>query len=155
MRRLPCQARGNAWAADAIARHRSGRRQGPSGAELLGPALWRARHEQRDAGASVRALLADPTVAGLSKATALSALGASAPIEAAAIAEPLLRAADPWSRLGAVEALRPAPDAARARLLAGQATDVSRAVRLAVAPLLGNASAGTLPAGRVTTSPPC
>ena len=141
------EARGNAWAADAIARHRSGRRQGPSGAELLGPALWGARHEQRDAVASVRALLADPTVAGLSKATALSALGASAPIEAAAIAEPLLRAADPWLRLGAVEALRPAPDAARTRLLAGQATDASRAVRLAVAPLLGNASAGTLPAG--------
>jgi predicted CXXCH cytochrome family protein len=140
------KARGNAWAADEIARHRSGRRQGPSGAELLGPALWRARHEQPDAIASVRALLADPTVAGLSKATALSALGASAPIEAAAIAEPLLRAADPWSRLGAVEALRLAPDAARTRLLAGQATDASRAVRLAVAPLLGNARAGTLPA---------
>ena len=43
------EARGNAWAAEAIARHRSGRRQGPSGAELLGPALWSARHEQRDA----------------------------------------------------------------------------------------------------------
>jgi tetratricopeptide (TPR) repeat protein len=141
------EARGNAWAADAIARHRSGRRQGPSGAERLGPALWSARHEQPDAVASVRALLADPTVAGLSKATALSALGASAPSEAAAIAEPLLRDADPWSRLGAVEALRSAPDAPRTRLLAGQATDASLAVRLAVAPLLGNASAGTLPAG--------
>ena len=150
------EARGNAWAADAIASHRSGRRQGPSGAELLGPALWSARHEQRDAVASVRALLADPTVAGLSRATALSALGASAPIEAAAIAEPLLRAADPWSRLGAVEALRSAPDAARTRLLAGQATDASRAVRLAVAPLLARRErAATLPAGRVTTSPPC
>jgi tetratricopeptide (TPR) repeat protein len=141
------EARGNTWAADEIARHRSGRRQGPSGAELLGPVLWSARHEQRDAVASVRALLADPTVAGLSKATALSALGASAPTEAAAIAEPLLRAADPWSRLGAVEALRPAPDGVRTRLLVGQATDASRAVRWAVAPLLGNASAGTLPAG--------
>jgi predicted CXXCH cytochrome family protein len=140
------EARGNAWAADEIARHRSGRREGPSGAELLGPALWRARHEQPDAVGSVRALLADPTVAGLSKATALSALGTSAPIEAAAIAAPLLRAADPWSRLGAVEALRLAPDAARTRLLADQATDASRAVRLAVAPLLGKASAGTLPA---------
>jgi predicted CXXCH cytochrome family protein len=141
------EARGNAWAADAIASHRSGRRQGPWGAELLGPALWRARHEQRDAVASVRALLADATVAGLSKATALSALGASAPGEAAAVAEPLLRAVDPWLRLGAVEALRPAPEAERARLLAGQATDASRAVRLAVAPLLAGASAGTLPAG--------
>jgi len=163
-------ARGNAWAADAIARHRSGRpsagnpervdtpsrddsarrspapsaRQGPSAAELLGPALWSARHEQRDAVASVRALLDDPAMAGLSKATALSALGASAPVDAAAIAEPLLRADDPWSRLGAVEALRSAPDAARA--LAGQATDLSRDVRLAVAPLLGSARAGT-PAG--------
>ncbi len=167
------EARGNAWAADAIASHRSGRlsagnpervpgpsrddsarrsrapstRQGPSGAELLGPALWRARHEQRDAVVSVRALLAEPTVAGLSKATALSALGASAPIEAAEIAEPLLRAADPWSRLGAVEALRNAPDGTRTRLLAGQATDTSRAVRWAVAPLLGNAGTGTMPAG--------
>jgi predicted CXXCH cytochrome family protein len=140
------EARGNAWAADAIASHRSGRRQGPSGAELLGPALWSARHEQGDAVASVRALLADPTVAGVSKATALSALGASAPIEAAAIAEPLLRSADPWARLGAVEALRPAPDATLTRLLASQATDTSRAVRLDAAPLLGSASMGTLPA---------
>ena len=149
------KARGNAWAADEIARHRSGRRQGPSGAELLGPALWRARHEQPDAVASVRALLADPTVAGLSKATALSALGASAPIEAAAIAEPLLRAADPWSRLGAVEALRLAPDAARTRLLAGQATDASRAVRFSVAPLLGTRRRHAARGLRVTTSPPC
>jgi predicted CXXCH cytochrome family protein len=117
------EARGNAWAADAIASHRSGRRHGPSGAELLGPALWSARHEQGDAVESVRALLADPAVAGLSKATALSALGAGAPLEAAALAEPLLRAADPWSRLGAVEALRHAPDATCTRLLAGQATD--------------------------------
>lgn len=138
------EARGNAWAADEIAKHRSGRRQGPSGAERLGPALFGARHEQRDGALSVRALLDDPTVAGLSKATALSALGASAPSEAAAIAEPLLRATDPWLRLGAVEALR---DPVRAPLLAGQATDASRAVRWAVAPLLGTASAGTLPAG--------
>ena len=87
----------------------------------------------------MRALLVDPTVAGLSKATALSALGARAPGEAAAIAEPLLRVADPWLRLGAVEALRPAPAAERARLLAGQAADASRAVRWAVAPLLGTA----------------
>jgi tetratricopeptide (TPR) repeat protein len=91
--------------------------------------------------------LADPLVAGLSKATALSALGASMASEAAAIAEPLLGADEPWSRLGAVEALRQAPEAARTRLLAGQATDPSRAVRLAVAPLLGSARAGTLPAG--------
>src|SRR3954449_3382139 len=96
------ETRGNAWAADAIASHRSGRRQGPSGAELLGPALWRAQHEQPDAAGSVRALLADPTVAGLSKATALAALGPTAPREAATIAEPLLRAGDPWLRLGAV-----------------------------------------------------
>jgi predicted CXXCH cytochrome family protein len=141
------EARGNDWAADAIARHRSGRRQGPSGAERLGPALWSARHEQQDAVASVRALLDDPTVAGLSKATALSALGASAPLEAAGLAEPLLRAADPWLRLGAVEALRSAPDAARASLLAGEATDASRTVRVAVAPLLGDMSASALPAG--------
>jgi predicted CXXCH cytochrome family protein len=141
------QAQGNAWAADAIARHRSGRRQGPSGAELLGPALWSARHEQRGAAASVRALLADVTVAGLSKATALSALGASAPNDATAVAEPLLNAEDPWLRLGAVEALRAVPDAARTRALAGTATDASRAVRFGVAPLLGHANAGALPAG--------
>jgi len=94
----------------------------------------------------VRALLDDPTVAGLARATALSALGASAPIEATRIVEPLLRADDPWTRLGAVEALRPAPDAVRASLLGGQVTDASRAVRLAVAPLLGHASAAALPA---------
>ena len=141
------EARGNAWAADAIARHRSGRRQGPSGAELLGPALWSAQHERPDAGASVRALLANPGVSGLSRATALSALGASAPLEAAALAEPLLHAPDPWSRLGAVEALRHAPDAVRTRLLTGQASDSSRAVRLSVAPLLVGAIPDALSRG--------
>ena len=140
-------ARGNAWAAAAIARHRSGRRQGPSGAELLGPALWSARHEQPDAASPVRALLANPAVAGLSKATALSALGAAARAEASALAAPFLRDADPWLRLGAVEALRAAPAAERPRLLAGEASDASRAVRWAVAPLLGTAGAGALPAG--------
>jgi predicted CXXCH cytochrome family protein len=131
--------KGNAWAADAIAKHRSGRRQGPSGAELLGPALWSARHERQDAAASVRALVANPSVAGLARATALSAIGASAPAEAAAIAQPLLRADDPWLRLGAVEALRSAPDAVRTPLLAGAARDASPAVRLAAAPLLASA----------------
>jgi predicted CXXCH cytochrome family protein len=141
------EARGDAWAADAIARHRSGRRQGPSGAELLGPVLSSARHERPDAVASVRALLAEPMVAGLSKATALVALGTAAPLETAAVAEPLLRASDPWSRLGAVEALRHAPVASRTRLLVREATDTSRAVRLAVAPLLVGASRDALPAG--------
>jgi len=161
-----CHAdRGNAWAADAIARHKSGSsssgnpervpgasrddyarqsrapstRQGPSGAELQGPALWSARREQRDAAALVGALVANPAVAGLSKATALSALAASAPVDAAAIAGPLLRADDPWLRLGAIEALRAAPDAAGA--LAGLATDAARDVRLQVAPVLARAGA--------------
>lgn len=133
------QAKGNAWAAEAIAKHRSGRRQGPSGAELLGPVLWSARRERQDAAASVRALVANPSVSGLAKATALSAMGASAPAEAAAIAEPLLRADDPWLRLGAVEALRSAPDAVRTPLLAGAARDASPSVRLAAAPLLASA----------------
>src|SRR6185312_8694286 len=90
--------RGDAWAAEAIARHRSGRRQGPWGAELLGPAMWSARHEQPDALASVRALVADPRVAGLPKATALAALGTAAPLDVAAIAGPLLHDPDPWAR---------------------------------------------------------
>jgi predicted CXXCH cytochrome family protein len=142
------RGRGNAWAAAAIAAHRSGRRQGPWGSELLGPALWSARHEQRDAAASVRALLAEPSVAGLSRATALSALAASAPNDAAAIAEPLLGSVDPWSRLGAVEALvRAAPDGSRTSLLAGRAADRSRAVRLAVAPWLAGARVDGLPVG--------
>jgi predicted CXXCH cytochrome family protein len=139
------QDRGNVWAADQIARHRSGLRQGPWGTERLGPALWSARHEQPDAAASIRALLADPTVAGLSKATALSALGASAPSDAATLAAPLLHDTDPWLRLGAVKALRSAPDAIRTPPLAGAATDASRAVRFAAAPLLGRTGADTLP----------
>ncbi|HVY39522.1 MAG TPA: multiheme c-type cytochrome [Polyangia bacterium] len=141
-------ARNNAWAAAEIARHRSGRRQGPWGSELLGPVLWSVRHEQPGAAAAVRALLDNPTVAGLSKATALSALGQSAPADAAAVAEPLLRAPEPWLRLGAVEALRAAPDPGRAQLLANHATDASRAVRWAVAPLLGQAGAVPLPPER-------
>jgi len=135
--------RGDAWAAEAIARHRSGRRQGPWGAELLGPAMWSARHEQPDALASVRALVADPRVAGLPKATALAALGTAAPLDVAAIAGPLLHDPDPWLRLGAVESLQSAPEATRTPLLAAAATDPSRAVRWAVAPLLGKTGAAT------------
>ena len=136
-------ARGNAWAAAAIASHRSGKRQGPSGAELLGPTLWSVRHEQRDAGALVRALVANPAVAGLSKATALSALAATAPQDAAAVAEPLLRDEDPWLRLGAAEGLRSAPDAARAPLLARLSADEARSVRFDVAPALMSTPAGS------------
>jgi len=135
-----CHAdRGNSWAAAAIARHRAlapSTRPGPSGAEVLGPALWSARHEQRGAAAAVGALVANPAVAGLSKATALSALAATAPQDAAALAGPLLHAEDPWLRLGAVEALRAAPDASA---LAGLATDAARDVRLQAAPLLARA----------------
>jgi len=130
--------RGDAWAAAAIASHRSGKRQGPSGAELLGPTVWSVRHEERDAAASVRALLDNPAVAPFAKASALAALAGSAPDEAAALAEPLLREEEPWLRFGAVEALRSAPAPARARLLGGLATDPSRAVRLDVAPLLAS-----------------
>jgi len=150
-------ARGDAWAAAAIASHRSGRRQGPSGAERLGPVLWSTRHQGRESVASVRDLLGNAAVSGLSKATALSALGASAPLDAAALAEPLLRDADPWLRLGATEALRSAPDEVRTRLVASAASDASRAVRLAVAPLLGRARAKTLlapPAAGPTVSAP-
>ena len=134
-------ARGDAWAAEAIARHRTGRRQGPWGAELLGPALSSARHEQPDAVASVRALVADPRVAGLAKATALAALGAAAPLEAAGLGGPLLHDPDPWLRLGAVEALQSVPDATRAPLLLAAAVDPSRDVRWAAAPLLGKTGA--------------
>ena len=132
--------RGNAWAAAAIASHRSGRRQGPSGAELLGPTLWSIRHEQRDAATSLQALLANPDVASLSKATALSALADSAPAAAAAIAEPLLRDGDPWLRLGAVQALRATSEPTRVRLLASLTSDGSRAVRRELAPSLANAT---------------
>lgn len=143
-----CHAkRGNAWAAAEIARHRSGRRQGPWGSELLGPVLSSARHQQGDAAASVRALLANPTVHSLSKATALAALGANSPADGAALAQPLLHTPDPWLRLGAVEALRGAPEASRTPLLASVARDPSRAVRFAAAPLLGVAAVSALPAG--------
>jgi len=131
-------ARGNAWAAAAIASHRSGRRQGPGGAELLGPALWSVRHEQRDAGALVGGLVANAAVSSFAKASALADLGARAPETAAAIAQPLLRDADPWLRLGAVEALRAAPPQARASSLAPLSSDGARSVRLAVAPALAS-----------------
>jgi len=53
-----CHAdRGDTWAAEAIAKHRSGRRQGPSGAELLGPGDTSTRQGPQRAAASVRALV--------------------------------------------------------------------------------------------------
>jgi len=131
-----CHAeRGAAWAAAAIRSHATGRRQGPSAAEALGPALARVRGEGHDAAAALGALLADPAAAGIAKATALASLSAAAPSEALALAGPQLHAADPWLRLGAVQALAGAPPAAVAPL----AADPSRAVRLAAAPLLAGA----------------
>ena len=61
------------------------------------------------------------------------------PSEALALAGPHLRDADPWLRLGAVQALVGAPPAARASAVAPLAVDPARAVRLAVAPLLAGA----------------
>ena len=132
-----CHAdRGAAWAAAAIRSHATGRRQGPSAAEALGPALTRVRGEEHDAAAALGALLADPAAAGIAKATALASV---APSEALALARPHLRAADPWLRLGAVQALTGAPLTARASAVAPLAADPARAVRLAAAPLLAGA----------------
>ncbi len=132
-----CHAdRGPAWAAAAIRSHATGRRQGPSAAEALGPALTRVRGEEHDAAAALGALLADPAAAGIAKATALASV---APSEALALAPPHLRAADPWLRLGAVQALAGAPLTARVSAVAPLAADPARAVRLAAAPLLAGA----------------
>jgi len=136
------QDRGNAWATDAIARHRSGRRLGPSAAERLGPLLWSVRHDQEGATAAARTFLDDPTVGGLAKATALSTLRAVASDNATLVGRPFLKAADPWLRLGAVEALGGAAEAAGAPSLATLADDPSRAVRLALASAVVRADGG-------------
>ena len=71
-----------------------------------------------------------------------------APSEALALARPHLRAADPWLRLGAVQALAGAPLAARVSAVAATAADPARAVRLAAAPLLAGADRAAMgPAG--------
>jgi tetratricopeptide (TPR) repeat protein len=136
------EERGNAWAADVIARHRSGRRLGPSAAEQLGPVLWSARHDQEGATAAARAFLDDPTVGGLAKATVLSALRAVGSDEAAVVSRPFLKVADPWLRLGAIEALRGVAEGAGSPSGATLADDPSRAVRLALASAVVQAERG-------------
>jgi hypothetical protein len=93
-----------------------------------------------------------PDGGGPVQATALSALGASAPTRRRPSPSRLLRAADPWSRLGAVEALRPPRRGARAA--AGGPGDRRSRARCAWRRAAARTRArARCPRGRVTTSP--
>jgi tetratricopeptide (TPR) repeat protein len=94
----------------------------------------------------VRSLLEDPAVAPFAKASALAELGNHASPEAQPLIERELRAEEPWLRLGAVLALRGAPEPVRTPLLIDRAQDTASAVRLAAAPLLAELNPSRLAA---------
>jgi tetratricopeptide (TPR) repeat protein len=94
--------------------------------------------------ASVRALIDDQSVSAIARATAIAALGNAATPESLAVIRPQLGAADPMIRLGAVQALSGVPLPQRAPLLIHRLRDDSRAVRLALAPLLAGSDRAAL-----------
>lgn len=129
--------RSNAWAAGAIRDHLAsqGKKSGAL-SNTLGSSLLQVRREQPGAAASVGTLLADPSVAPIARASALAAFANRPSPDALPLIEARLRGEDPWLRLGAVQALSGVPASVRTPLLLRNARDPSRAVRMAVAPLL-------------------
>lgn len=143
--------RSNAWAAAVIRDHGLARGKPPPASATFGTVLAGARGEQPGSAGAVAALLGEPFVGGIAKATALAtlrpALRRDLSPEARALIEAQLRSDDPWLRLGSVQALRDVPLTTRAPLLLRHLNDTSRAVRLAIAPLLAGLDASGLAAG--------
>lgn len=144
-----CHAdKGNAWAAQAIASHRTS--DAPRAA-TLGPVLAGAHRAQPGAESAASAWLADPQASPIGKASVIAALGELRTPDAAAEIARQARSDDPWRRLGASLALQRAPNAASPDLLAQLASGTTRAVRLIVAPLFARSSdAGLSPERRRT-----
>ena len=128
----------NRWAADAIDRHR-GSDHAPALA-TLGTVVARVQSEQPDAVTQVRAWLAERAASPIAKASALVALGSHPSNEARALIESQVSEPDPWLRLGAALGSGRSPVPVQAPALNAFANDASRAVRLAIAPLVARDS---------------
>ena len=119
-----------AWAADAIARHFGPRRKG---FQTFGPALHAARTGAADAPAQLLAVLADPAVPAIARASVLAELATRLDARSLPAIEAALRDPDPMVRGAALEALLPAPPDVRLRLASPLLGDASRIVRIKAA----------------------
>jgi predicted CXXCH cytochrome family protein len=133
----------NSWAAEAIRKRRAPSEPAPAQV-TLGTVQWQLQHEQSEALASLSALLAEPVVSPIAKASALAAVGGRASREALQAIAPQLRAPDPWLRFGAALALSRAGQPVQPSVLDELARDDARSVRMAIAPLLARAHGSAL-----------
>jgi len=126
----------NIWAARAISAHLRivGKSETPP--DHFANTFWQARHEQLAAEASLKKLIADNNTRGIVKATALVELANYLNPDSLELVKTNLKSDDALVRYGAVQALAALPLEQRSTLLVGMLTDSSRAVRLAIAPML-------------------
>lgn len=117
------------WAAAAVTEWRGAAAPRPH----FAAALAAGRAGGAPGVAALRALASDPQHPAIARATALAMLGAqAAPVDAEVI-RPLVAAADPLLRYGAMRALEAVPSATRVELAVAGLRDAVRAVRIEAA----------------------
>jgi len=124
------------WAANAIRAHLRNVGKSDTPPDHFANTFWQARHEQLAAEASLKKLIADNNTRGIVKATALTELANYLNPDSLELVKASLKSDDALVRYGAVQALTALPLEQRRSLLVGMLTDSSRAVRLALAPML-------------------
>ena len=120
-------ARGDAWAADTVARWRG---DGPPPRAHFGSALDAARRDLPGASAALAELASDVSQPAIARATALHELATHPAREVLPSIQAGLGDADPLVRMAALEALEPWPPALRSQLAAPLLRDPRRAVRI-------------------------
>ncbi len=136
------------WAAEAIERWHGPNRKG---FQTWAPAMHAAQTGQADAAAMLAAVIRDPAVPAIGRASAYAELG---PLLVPALLEDVRRGladSDPLVRIGALRSLQPLPVQSRWALAAIVLADPARAVRIEAARLLADALPAQLaPAERAT-----
>ena len=136
------------WAAEAIERWHGPNRKG---FQTWAPAMHAAHAGQGDAAAMLAAVIRDPAVPAIARASAYAELG---PLLVPALLEDVRRGladGDPLVRIGALRSLQPLPVQSRWALAAMVLADPVRAVRIEAARLLADALPAQLaPAERAT-----
>ena len=134
------------WAANAIRAHLRSIGKSDTQPDHFANTFWQARHEQLAAEASLKKLIADNNTRGIVKATALVELAHYLNPDSLELVKTNLKNDDALVRVAAVQALAVVPLEQRSALLAGSLTDSSRAVRLAIAPVLAGSDKNVMTA---------
>jgi len=133
----------NSWAAAEINKYVMAAKGEHILPENFGIALWRARHQQQSASASLQKLIGSDANT-IIKATAIVELAAYLDQKSLLLLRDQLNHKDPLIRVAAVQALSSLPPQQSLPLLVNQLGDDSLAVRLALAPALAGVDMNTL-----------